>query len=228
MVQYRTWAALIAATLLAGCTSFSTLHTARSVPPDERHVTVASGVTGTLDPDAESVRAVPTVAEAELRQGLSESLDLGLRAYLVGLMVDVNWMYLDRPRFAASINPSVSGFASIDEADTSGSGGTGTSTGTVWGSLWLNMLFDIGGGRTVTATTGPKAGFLFAADNRGVADDNPATTGAAATALGGVFALRFRLSERFALAPEASLYWISEQRPIFSSSVALTFRNPAF
>ncbi len=141
------WQLVALAALLPACTSFTTAHTARPVAPGSVEMMVAPQVIS-LGRDYTDVKktgkantSVPA-AELQLRYGLTDNQDLGVKLYMLGIQVDWNWAFVNTHGFALSLNPAVSGMV------ISG----------VLLNVWLSLLADFDAGEVVTFTIGPKAG----------------------------------------------------------------------
>ena len=212
------WLAVCCVALLAlstsGCISYSTLHTARSVPPDREQLTVASGALGTISDGTTVDGAIPTIAEVQYREGISDNLDIGITGYVLGIMLDVNWTFIDSRLFAASLNPALGGFAGVDDDD--------DQSALLWGGGWLSLLIDLGPPRPVTLTVGPKVGFVAFAGSTNPADDSPASEAFGTLPVGATAALRVHVSERTAIAPELSVYRISDDLLLYNATIGVT------
>lgn len=207
------WCVVLFALGTSGCVSYSTPHTARSVPPDREQLTVASGALGTISDGTTIDGAIPTIAEVQYREGISDNLDIGITGYVLGIMLDVNWTFIDSQLFAASLNPALGGFAGFDDDDQSA---------LLWGGGWVSLLIDLGPPRPVTLTVGPKVGFVAFAGSSSPADDSPASEAFGSLPVGATAALRVHVSERTAIAPEVSVYRISDDLLLYNATIGVT------
>ena len=205
--------------LLSGCTSFATLHSARPAEDEETRITLASGVLASPETsDGAEAAAVPTIAMVQVRNGITENLDVGLRVYMFGLMGDLNWMVYDSPWFALSLNPAVSGMSIIWDENREA-----PEEFTEWGALWFTVLMDIGKRRSVNMTLGPRIGYLFLHSEDGSGDRNPTTTGMRTTAPGAVLRMEVPLTDTFSLAPEGSVYFMNGTDLLLDATFSVTF-----
>ncbi len=122
--------------------------------------------------------------ELQIRLGVNETFDFGIKLYPVGVQADFNILLVNSESFAMSIDPSISTFAI-------GSGG-------VVLYAWLPLLMDIVNTEAMTLTVGPKGGLMLGAAMVG--------TGGAAVAAGGMTGLQIRITESFAIMPEVDAY----------------------
>lgn len=160
-------AAGLTVAIVCGCASYSTHHTARSTPKNTVAGALATGVLWTLDRNVfddivlplDWMKIVPTVVELQVREGLTDRIDVGMKAYVTGLMFDLNWTILQIGNFAMSVNPAVCGFACYfpgEENDL-----TGGKSALASGAFWTTVLFDVVQNRFVTVTVAPRAAVAF-------------------------------------------------------------------
>jgi hypothetical protein len=189
------------------------MHTARPAPKGQQELGVASGIIGEIDRPNYSV--MPTVAEGQIRVSPHDRFDVGVRAYVTGIMFDVNWMFLDTGQIAVSLNPAIGGLLFSDPDD--------PDSGELWGysTGWLSLLFDVLNRGSTTITTGPRAGFIVVTTSTGDDDDNVATYGPKVGLLGAMFAVRQRIGSRAAIMPEASIYVVNADPSYLAYSASL-------
>ena len=114
MLSTRSWILLCLALLgwLAGCANPNTYTTARSLPPNHAVFSIAPeayGFGGTREGTTDfSGGTIPVVPSLGLRVGLTESVDVGVRANnLASLSGDVKWNFQRSQWFDAAIMPGV-------------------------------------------------------------------------------------------------------------------------
>ena len=199
---------------MGACTTLSTLHGAHTTPKDERVLTIATGAVGAVDvTNVQSVGVLPTVAEVQYRQGLTDRLDFGVRLYLVGVMLDANWMIVEARDFAVSLNPAIGGYVS---------GGDPADQTSVLGGAWMSVLMDLAHSQRATLTIGARGGLLLASQKE--------WTGGGGTAEGtlvggGMLGATQRLSWRVSLLEEASVYTIGNGVILFNASLGLVWNE---
>ena len=101
--------ALAALLPMVGCTTLSTLDGARTLSPTQHSWAFGLGVQSQGSPISNaSGWPLPTGAIA-LRVGLEEDLDMGVRLYPVGFLVDVRMRFLHRGPWHAALSPALGG-----------------------------------------------------------------------------------------------------------------------
>lgn len=166
--------------LLSACPSLTTMHTARPIEPGRTQLGGSAVVFGTKGDGASSGILV---AELHIRHGFSETFDFGVKVYPVGVQVDFNILVVDSESFAMSLDPSFSGIG--------GAGG-------IVLYAWLPLLMDVVNNEAVTLTIGPKVGVMLGAALAGGSG--------AALATGAMAGLKIKITETFAVMPEADVY----------------------
>jgi len=177
--------------LLAGCPSFTTLHTATPVEKGTAEVTGAAGVLGANgDFFAAAVPggdtsgstniggAIPYIGEVHGRYGVSENLGLGAKLSSYGMFgIDANIAPINTDAFALSINPAVTlipaGFAT-------------------YGNTEANILFDVVKTESTTFTLGAKPGGIWATGGG---------EGGFSPYVGGTAGVKFWVNDRVAISP---------------------------
>lgn len=177
--------------LLAGCPSFTTLHTATPVEKGTAEVTGAAGVLGstgtffgTVAPDGSDSNgtsiggAIPYIGEVHGRYGVSKNLGLGARLSSYGMFgIDANIAPINTDAFALSINPAVTLIP------------LGVAT---YGSVESNILFDVVKTENTTLTLGAKPGGFWA---------TAAGEGGFSPYVGGTAGVKFWVNDRVAISP---------------------------
>ena len=200
--------ALAMSLVTASCTSWSTLHPARTVGQGRTEWVVAPELLGAPS------GALPSV-EAYFRHGLADNVDLGVKFFPIGFGIDVNIMLVKAGAFALSLDPTLNGTFFSFGTNTD-SQGNQTSNNLVFASVWLPLLMDVVTTDVVTLTLGPKVGYMYldgqSADAR--------VQGLGGVSFGGSVALRLQLSPGFALVPELAVITSRDAWNTSSSAVA--------
>ena len=158
-------------------------HTARPVPIDQFEYSVAIG-TYSFHDDDEGFESIPLI-EGQVRMGLAESLDAGLKvASLTMLQADLNYAFLQTDNLAVSIDPTVSVLP---------------VAGAFVSYLWLPVLADVWTTDEMTLTLSARYGYVSARDIE--ADDDLGINGSTPLWGGGI-GLRYRINQRVAIVPE--------------------------
>jgi hypothetical protein len=180
------------AAVCAGCPSFSTLQTPRTVPEGELRFGALAGGAGALSDDT---GPGPRSAQFELsaRYGLSERVDVGVKLYALGIEASLKWWMVRGPLDLA-IAPAVS-YASFDDR-------MGTQFNAFYAHLPLLMGWNLSD--RVTLSFGPKLmfGYQF---RRGdvVRDDLLLIDG---LLVGAYVSVPIRIGRAFWIAPEINAY----------------------
>jgi len=180
------------AAVCAGCPSFSTLQTPRTVPEGELRFGALAGGAGALSNDA---GPGPSSAQFELsaRYGLSERVDVGVKLYALGIEASLKWWMVRGPLDLA-IAPAVS-YASFDDR-------MGTQFNAFYAHLPLLLGWNLSD--RVTLSFGPKLmfGYQF---RRGdvVRDDLLLIDG---LLIGAYVSVPIRIGRAFWIAPEINAY----------------------
>lgn len=187
---------LAAAPLVAGCPNPNTYGTPRTLNPGKVQHTIALegvGVLGAPDPVPNFV--LPTLPTYQLRVGVADGFDIGVRAaQLSSLGADFKWNFL---RSAVDL--------AIDPGFQVGAISAGGNTVAVfYGHMPLLVGFNVTDWFTIHLTPG----LLFVAATSSV--DNPgqgadAFASASGVAARGGLGLQFRVSDGFAVTPEFTL-----------------------
>jgi hypothetical protein len=180
------------AAVCAGCPSFSTLQTPRTVPEGELRFGALAGGAGALSDEA---GPGPRSAQFELsaRYGLTERVDVGVKLYALGIEASLKWWMVRGPLDLA-IAPAVS-YASFDDR-------MGTQFNAFYAHLPLLLGWNISD--RVTLSFGPKLmfGYQF---RRGdvVRDDLLLIDG---LLMGAYVSVPIRIGRAFWIAPEINAY----------------------
>lgn len=170
----------------SGCTSISTLHTARPLPVGATELVFAPGVYGFRDEDTSEY--LPFF-EAGVRRGFGERVDAGLRTTSFStLSADLNLALYLGERFALSFDPTVSVAGLI-----------GTSDFLIT-FLWLPILADVYASEDFTLTVGVKPGFVSVESDLGDLGFSESTE-----LLGLGLGARWRVNDALIVLPEANL-----------------------
>ncbi len=202
----RTFRLLTGCALLvwgAGCPSFSSMQTARTVKPGEtEHAIgvqvfgVSEAVTTETDPitgettESDASAFVPQF-EYSLRYGLTEDSDIGFKFYFLGLQGDYKYRFLKGGKLEAAIAPGLSAFAI----------GSGDASVTVL-YVHVPLYFDYVASESTRFMFGPKLiqGFAFGSS------DTAGTKTADTTFYGGAIGIDLLLGETFRLRPEINIF----------------------
>ena len=202
-LAFRLVASLGLLATAAGCPSFSSMQTARTVPPGKTEHAVGvqvfglSGVTTTeTDVDTgETVNKDPSVFlpqfEYGLRYGLTEDSDVGFKFYFLGLQGDYKYRFHKGGQLESSVAPGASAIAF----------GTGDASITIL-YLHLPLYFDFVASESTRFMFGPKViqQLAFGSSTEG------GTRTADATFVGGAVAIDLLLGETFRLRPEVNFF----------------------
>lgn len=169
---------------LGGCSSFTTLHTARPLPPGEVEYVGALSVYAFEDTVDDNVY-VPSF-EFAARRGFTERIDAGLKlSSLAMLHADVNYALYQSDSFALSIDPTVSALS---------------VSGTSVFYFWLPVLMDLIVTETTTLTLTTRYGYM---DLEDFADSDDVLGLDASTGLIGIgLGLRHRFPSGKTVLPE--------------------------
>lgn len=191
----REWLFLVLALALAcaGCPSFSTLQTPRTVPDGELRLAAIAGAAGALSDEA---HPGPSAAQFELsaRYGLSDRVDIGAKLYALGVEAGIKWLMLRGPLDLA-IAPALS-FASFNDPT------SGTSFNAFYAHLPLLIGWNVS--ERVTLSFGPKLlfGYQFRSGDV-VRDDLLLLEG---MLVGLYVSVPIRIARAFWIAPELNAY----------------------
>ncbi len=192
---------------LAGCPSLSTLHTARTTPIGRTEIGVNAALYGVRNGDGGG-GALPT-AEFQLRHGLSDDVDLGIKVYPFGIGLDGSFMVEASDSVVVAINPGVNLIRLQTDSD--------NLTVTY---LWLPLLADVITTRAATVTIGARVGYaIFSGESSGQRDT------AAGLLYGGMVGIKLRLAERFAVMPELDLLrgTAADTGTLYNAGIAFLF-----
>jgi len=161
------------------------MHTARPIPEGKFEVGTALNALVTV-----GTVVLPT-GHAQMRYGLSENMDFGVRLYPIGLAFDLNVMLMDVGDVAVSISPTIEpAFIYL--------GGPYVFIM----KAWATVLMDVRLSETATLVLGLKPGFMYAAA-RDLSDENEGDE--LVFMPGGVLGVRIDLG-KFAIMPEINGY----------------------
>ncbi len=177
----------------SGCTSLSTLHTARPITAGTTQIGINAAGWGAAGSGTHVT--LPTF-ELQVRHGLSDMLDLGVKVYPIGVGADVNVALINTENFALSLDPGASAIY------------FGANNDSIFvGTFWLPVLADVVSTDVLTLTVGPKFGFMYAS---ATVSDTSSNSSASAVGtgwlLGGMAGLKFQFTERFGMMPELDVY----------------------
>ena len=193
--------------LLAGCPSLSTLHTARTTPLGKTEVGVNAALYGVRSQDGAD-GALPT-AEFQLRYGLSETVDMGVKVYPFGVGLDANLMFEAADGVVLSVNPGVNLIRF-----------EGNDSSLTFTYLWLPLLADVIQGKAATVTIGARVGYAIISGSGSGGSDM-----ATGVLYGGMLGIKLRAGERFAIMPELDLIrgTGSDSATLYNAGVAFLF-----
>jgi len=190
----REWRLLVLAVALAwaGCPSFSTLQTPRTVPEGELRFAALAGGAGALS-DEEGPGPRSAQFELSARYGLSDSVDVGVKLYSLGIEAGVKWLMLRGP-IDIAIAPAVS-YASFDDQ-------MGTSFNAFYAHLPLMFGWNISD--RVTLSFGPKLMFGYQFRSGDVVRDDLLLIDGMLVGL--YVSVPIRIGRAFWIAPEVNAY----------------------
>jgi len=190
----REWLLLVLAVALAcgGCPSFSTLQTPRTVPEGELRFAALAGGAGALS-DEEGPGPRSAQFELSARYGLSDSVDVGVKLYSLGIEAGVKWLMLRGP-IDIAIAPAVS-YASFDDQ-------MGTSFNAFYAHLPLMFGWNISD--RVTLSFGPKLMFGYQFRSGDVVRDDLLLIDGMLVGL--YVSVPIRIGRAFWIAPEVNAY----------------------
>ncbi len=214
-VFYRTRRVLIISMAIAvfligqGCMTLTNLHTARPLSPGEAELSFAGEGVGVT---AEGITALVPTAEAQLRYGVNERMDFGVKLFPPGLFADLNILLLDASPLVISIDPGFS-FAFLSTGD--------ISILTLQG--WLPILIDVEVAKKLTLTLGPRVGAqYFKQIYNQEMYGGPSPEDEIIWLVGGTGMAKINLAKRLCLILEMSAYMPTEGGEImFNPAVAL-------
>lgn len=99
-------AAVVGATLLAGCPSTTVYRTAEPVPAGDFRGAVSLGA-GVLRDRAQDMRAPTGHVEVEVRRGLSANADIGLKLFTFGVDASATLRFLRRDAWSLALAPQL-------------------------------------------------------------------------------------------------------------------------
>ncbi len=182
------WLLSLAAFLLTGCPSVSTLHRADPVKPGKWEL--GAGVDGLFLRDVPQDTRVPSgQVLVTARYGLLEDLDAGVRLYTFGLDVSARWRFYTGDTWRMAVIPTL--------------GSLKTSESTATTHAWhvfsqLPVVFTRNLGRSTFLSLGPRLMWgLYVPEGGGTAQG---------TMLGAFANLEYALSEAWAIVPEFSIH----------------------
>jgi hypothetical protein len=176
---------LALAPTLVACPSLTNFHSARPIAAGKTQLAIdgmVEGVNADLLGDNGGDNAVIPNIEIQVRHGVSETWDFGVKAFPVGVQADFNFLLKDTGGFALSVDPAISAFV---------------MTGGAAFYPWVALLMDIGNPESVVVTVGPRVGAALI------------TEGGAGLLFGGVLGVKLQLSESFHIMPEATAYGLT-------------------
>ncbi len=190
------------AAVLAGCPSSTLMHTAKPVRTGVNQIGInAVG----FRPQSEGTSVTVPTFEIQVRRGLSESSDVGIKySFPLTLTLDYN-LLLANGSVPISIDPTISPMylsTTQDTVDVNGNTTTQT-TSMFWAWGYLPVLVDVINTESVALTLSPRVGFVYASaassgDGMGFADSGINWM------YGGGLGLRIGGAESFAVMPEVS------------------------
>lgn len=185
---------------LSGCPSPSLYTTPRTIPTGTFQHTIAAEGIGVI---GSSTAVLPTLPTYQLRIGVHDQLDIGVRvANMTGLGADVKWNFLRTPGFDLAIDPGFQLYLwGASSRSTSSSGSISPSTDSfIIGYAHLPLLIGFNFNEAITLLLTPGFSWGF-----GSVSSSGGTTGFASGPLVrlGVGA-NFRLTQNFALQPEVT------------------------
>ena len=193
-------------TLLAGCYSTATLHTARPIEVGEVQGAVALG-SFVAEEDGD-VAVLPTL-EGQVRLGLAERYDFGVHLTNLGVLgLDLNYAVLLAEDQAISIDPAIEFSYGV--------------------YAWLPVLWDFHQTEGITWTASLRGGRYWqksdGEDESFLVDDLEADV----WLYGGGLGAQIRINDSIALAPEVRVIWadregVSTSPPLVSLSFGLVF-----
>lgn len=193
---------------LAGCPNPQTYGSPRTLDPGKVQHTVALEGAAAVGGGASGV--APNLPTYQLRVGLADSVDLGARiTNLTMLGADVKWNFVRSKAIDLAIDPGFQGtYAAVG----------GNSAAVLYGHLPVLVGINVAEFLTIHLTPGMIAGFASSS----VSSDNAAgsVAGSFLGARGGL-GLNFRLTDGFALTPEATL--IKPLTPNSGDGMLITF-----
>ncbi|MCU0657293.1 MAG: hypothetical protein MUF64_19150 [Polyangiaceae bacterium] len=197
-------AALLLVALLPGCPSPSVYRTADPTPPGQW--AISGGLSGGVMTDRAQKTRFPTgQAELGLRRGVSENVDLGVRAFVPGVDVNATVRFHRSGRWSAALAPQLGAVRTPE---------TGSTTSAFFLFPGLSQLTTFRPSDTWAFTAGPLlgAGVYW-----------PETGGHRQGAwLGAVLNTEARLSRRLWLTPELTFYRVfSGEIPVRGGSLTL-------
>ena len=189
--------------ILAGCPSFTTMGTARTVKRDTTQTWVAPEFMGmTVDTgDGNESFSVPQF-ELGMRRGVTDTVDVGAKLWLLGMAIDAKFQLLRSPTGDSGIDLAISpglGWLGFNDGD-----GNGFNVVTGYASLPIGINLP-GGSQFV---------LLLSAPDGSVATGARAVLGAAAgrSRPARVALAAYRYLPGFSLAAEAVYRWVARNR----------------
>ena len=211
----------IAALLLTGCASFSTMSTARTLPRDATQTWLAPEFVGlTFDSGTSHEQVSVPQIELGVRRGITDDFELGGKVWLLGAAIESKLQLVRSPSPDAGIDvalaPSI-GWLGFNSGD--------ARFNVITGYLNLPIGLNVGGGSQLVVT--PKAIY-----QRYQASDSTGGGGADLVFLGGSLGFAMRLGNAYVL-PEISVMQpvvnpgsndvIQYQGVVFQGGVGLLF-----
>jgi hypothetical protein len=185
----RRWLPALALASLAGCPSFSSLHTARALDKGDFQVTVAPEVIGITSTANTPGGALPGV-DIALRAGVADGLDLGLKLFPIGLEFESTIQLIKGGPLDLALAPGVSYIFGV------GSGETVSAL-----TFYLPLLFGLNFGDGHQFVFGPKIipDFIFTSGSS-------TNQNAFALFAGGTVGLSLKLGPTFRIMPEVNVF----------------------
>jgi hypothetical protein len=125
--------------LATACSTLSTLHGARTLEPHQTAVGFGISLQHASNPLGNVLPAFPQV-ELAVRWGLVPDVDVGFRAYLLGLGGDVRYRFYHDDRLDLAVAPGLDAFYFPSQ------GGSANLRAPLLGEVQLNRTFSLGGG----------------------------------------------------------------------------------
>jgi len=189
----------LALLVLSGCPSLSTMQTPSTVPKGELRYGVGLegvGYSETKSGDGPSTVSLPQF-EVNARYGITDNIDIGAKAYLIGAEVGGKYQFA-KGTFEAAVAPAVS-YISINSSD------AGNSDSLSVAYLHLPLLLGYKVTDWLEFAFGPKALYAIAT---GTASDSTNQSSATSSGFmaGGFASIQLRIGKAFWLAPEINVY----------------------
>lgn len=222
----------IAAALLSGCASLSTVQTAHTLRPGESQIGVHASLVGNgipglsidtgQDPPAHAVGFPLPQGEIEVRHGFAPRWDAGFRLFLLGAAGDVKFQFLQGEHWDAAFAPG----GSLSYVFLPVGGGSSFQAGEL--DVTLPILFGRHIGKHSSFVFGPKV----QARNSFSRVDTPEVRGRGSRFLllgGGAAVLNLGIGHGWSIPLELSVYndWTEKTGVAYSAGFGLSFATDA-